>query len=393
MLIKLDEKTIRNLPYTESGQKYYFDTKQKGFGVYIGQKTKTFFIQRYRNNRLIRVKIGNHGDLNCTVARERAQEYAVQIQQGINPNELKREKSKQHSTSVHALYDRYAQSLLAQGKLSSYEEYPKVLGRHVADWMNKSAYAITREMVAVRHQEITKYKGPSVANRVMVILSGIYQHAISDKCDIENPVKVLTDRKLWNKAKQRKNYIKPKQFESWFSAVEDIPNQFMRLFIIFQLLNGLRKSEGLTLEWDNIDFINQTITIPKTKNGTTHTLPITSYNRAILEFLAKHRINRWVFPSDRSKSGHITEPKKAVNQIKMQTGLNITLHDLRRSFTAVANGLSISRYTIKRLLNHSLDNDVTAIYIPGDVEAFKEPLQEIQNQIIAHGNTDLSRFL
>ena len=393
MALKLDEKTIQNLPFTQKGQKYYFDTKQTGFGLCVGQKTKTFFIQRYRNNKPIRVKIGKHGDINCTVAREKAHEYAVEIQKGVNPNSLKREQRQQNHVTIQHLYDQYAQSLKAQGKHSSYEEYPKVLQRHLSDWLNKSAYNITREMIVQRHQNISTTAGPSIANRTCVILSGIYQHAISDKTPIENPVKVLSDRKLWNKSNQRTAYLKPKQFEPWLAAATLVLNETIRLFILFTLLNGLRKSEGLSLRWDTVDFDHQTFTISHTKNGKPHTLPMTQYTKLILEHLYQYRINDWVFPSTKSLTGHLVEPRRAVDHIKSQTHLDITLHDLRRSFTSVANNLGLSPYTIKHIINLSTANDVTAIYIPEDVESYREPLRQIQHQILIHANTDINQFL
>ncbi len=393
MQIKLDEKTIRDLPYAAKGQKYYFDRKLDGFGLCVGQKTKTFFLQRQRNGRTIRVKIGRHGDINCAAAREQAQHYAVQIQQGENPNKHKREQRQQQAISIQNLYDRYAESLHARNKQVSYQEYPKVLQRHVPDWLSKSAYNISRDMVAERYKRITQTAGPAAADRVFSILNAIYQHAAADDSQLQNPVRVLTDRKLRNAKTQRTNHIKPMQFSAWFRAAEYIPNEVIRLFLIFQLLNGIRKAEGYTLSWNNVDFDHNIITFPKTKNGKVHTLPITTYSRQILEHLYQHRVNEWVFPSKTSASGHIVEPKKAVQQIKENSGIDVTVHDLRRSFTAVANRLNISHYTIKKLLNHSLRNDVTAIYIPDDVDSLREPLQAIQDQIVSYARIDIKQFI
>jgi integrase len=42
--------------------------------------------------------------------------------------------------------------------------------------------------------------------------------------------------------------------------------------------------------------------------------------------------------------------------------VQFTLHDLRRSFATTAEDLDISGLTVKRLLNHSTDADVTAGY-------------------------------
>jgi integrase len=60
----------------------------------------------------------------------------------------------------------------------------------------------------------------------------------------------------------------------------------------------------------------------------------------------------------------------------------ITLHDLRRTFITVAEGMDISTYTLKRLLNHKDRRDVTAGYIVLNVERLREPMQRIATFIL-----------
>ncbi|MFZ4860279.1 MAG: hypothetical protein ACOYL3_28300, partial [Desulfuromonadaceae bacterium] len=44
-------------------------------------------------------------------------------------------------------------------------------------------------------------------------------------------------------------------------------------------------------------------------------------------------------------------------------GIKFCLHDLRRTFVTVAEGLEISYAALKRLMNHSDGNDVTGGYL------------------------------
>ena len=57
------------------------------------------------------------------------------------------------------------------------------------------------------------------------------------------------------------------------------------------------------------------------------------------------------------------------------------LHDLRRTFITIAESLDISSYAVKRLVNHSMANDVTAGYIVWDVERIRKPMQQITDYI------------
>ena len=54
---------------------------------------------------------------------------------------------------------------------------------------------------------------------------------------------------------------------------------------------------------------------------------------------------------------------------------------LRRTFITIAESLDIPYYALKRLLNHSQANDVTAGYIINDVERLREPMDKISNKI------------
>ena len=43
---KLNKTFVENLPFAESGQVFYWDSKLLGFGLYIGVKSKTWFVEK-----------------------------------------------------------------------------------------------------------------------------------------------------------------------------------------------------------------------------------------------------------------------------------------------------------------------------------------------------------
>jgi integrase len=88
------------------------------------------------------------------------------------------------------------------------------------------------------------------------------------------------------------------------------------------------------------------------------------------------RNSGWVSPG-MGKSEHFEKPKKAVAKVREASGVSFTLHDLRRTFITVAEGMDISSYTLKCLLNHKDKRDVTAGYIVLKVERLREPMQRI----------------
>ena len=98
----------------------------------------------------------------------------------------------------------------------------------------------------------------------------------------------------------------------------------------------------------------------------------------------------WVFTGT-GRSGHLNEPKKAIARVRAASGVNFTLHDLRRTFITVAEGMDISSYTLKRLLNHKNQRDVTAGYIVLNVERLREPMQRIADYILRAAKMEENR--
>lgn len=76
------------------------------------------------------------------------------------------------------------------------------------------------------------------------------------------------------------------------------------------------------------------------------------------------------------------EPKRQIARIILETGIQFSCHDLRRSFITIAEGLDIPAYALKRLLNHKMNGDVTAGYIMTDVERLRKPMQQITDYLL-----------
>ncbi len=68
-----------------------------------------------------------------------------------------------------------------------------------------------------------------------------------------------------------------------------------------------------------------------------------------------------------------------MNRVVELSGVPFTLHDLRRTFAAIADSLDLPAYALKRLLNRKMNNDVIAGYIMNDVERLRKPMQQIAN--------------
>ena len=88
----------------------------------------------------------------------------------------------------------------------------------------------------------------------------------------------------------------------------------------------------------------------------------------------------FVFPAN-SESKHIEDPKGTFDEIEAATGIRVSAHDLRRTYTTIADGLDISTLAIKALINHAPPRDVTSGYVIMKVERLREPAQRIADKM------------
>jgi integrase len=110
-------------------------------------------------------------------------------------------------------------------------------------------------------------------------------------------------------------------------------------------------------------------------------LPLGVYTSNLLRNKQASSESRFVFPGG-GKSGHLTEARRAISHIKNTSGIEFMIHDLRRTFITIAEGLDLSSFIIKHLVNHAIDEDVTGGYISFDIERPRKAMQQIEDAII-----------
>lgn len=149
---------------------------------------------------------------------------------------------------------------------------------------------------------------------------------------------------------------------------------------------ALTEEEARTTSY--VDLENRIIRFYDTKNRNDHELPICDATKRILED-RRDLVNetekradkrKWVFParSSRSKVGHYSDSKSLREYICQEAGISkLGMHDLRRTFGRVAEGLT-SYSVVKRLLNHRNTTDPTERYAMPDNDRIYEALQSIE---------------
>ncbi len=354
---------------------------------------KVFTVRCKLDGKAKRVSLGQYPAMTIEQARAKARQELAHIFDGIDPNALKKADRAKKITVGQCLEDYL--STRSNLKESTATTYRNALNQHVPSWMNKPLLWVTRDRIEAKHKEIGS-KSPTSANKVMRILRALFEYAHGKYEDergepliLHNPVKRLSQAKVWFKESRRSTFIKAGDLKPWYEAVSTTPEwlasrdpEGLRDYLLLVLFTGLRRREASSLTWDSIDIEHATLNIIDTKNGHPHTLPLPS---SLLDMLKRRRAitkgQPYVFPSSSGK-GCLAEPKKGIAKVRDKSGIYFTLHDLRRTFITVAESLGIRDYTLKRLLNHRSSGDVTDGYIVTDVERLREPMQMIEDRLL-----------
>lgn len=371
----------------QTGQKRYYDDKLKGFGLRITSGgAKTFFVEKLINRKLRRIKVGRYGELTVEQARKKAQVMLGQIAEGIDPV-AEKQSAVIRQTTLHRVMEDYIQARKTLKSKTLYD-YHRVMEIAFAEWRNKPFVSITKDQVEKHHRKLGQKHGEAYANLAMRVLralfnfaAGKYEDAQGHSLLADNPVKRLSQTRAWYRIECRKSFIKRNELESWYQGVIKLENETLRDYLLLILFTGLRRQEAAKLRWNDIDFKEKTLTISETKNNEKHTLPLSEY---LFDLLARRRqrsINEYVFPGT-GKGGYIIEPRKQIAKVIKSSGIAFTVHDLRRTFITVAESLDIAAYALKRLINHKMNNDVTAGYIVADVERLRKPMRQISSYLL-----------
>lgn len=372
---------------TEKDQIFYRDGELKGFALRITfSGTKSFVVEKNIGNKVRRITLGKYGALTVEQARKQAQKIIGEIATGIDPL-AQRRASKMRAVTLEEVFEDYLKARKSL-KPNTLYNYQRVLSGPFASWCKKPFLSITKDHVSTLHEKIGNERGQAFANLSMRVLralfnfaAGQYEDAQGKSLITENPVKRLSQTRAWYRVERRQTYIKAHELKPWYESVGNLSNEILRDYLTFLLFTGLRRQEAATLKWEQVDFKSKTITIIDTKNHMQHSLPMSDFLNDLLVRRHSDAQNEYVFPGN-GAGGYLVEPKRQTARVIKETGIYFSCHCLRRSFITIAESLDIPAYALKRLLNHKMNNDITAGYIIADVERLRKPMQQITDYLL-----------
>lgn len=234
-------------------------------------------------------------------------------------------------------------------------------------WADRLADSLIHKEVKLWYLSLSRT--PGHANKAATFLKALYNWGIRmDLVSCPNPVLGL----LRYRSVTRERFLTVGELHRFMLGLPHLSLK-LRTFLLVLLLTGCRHGEARQMRWADVEMSTRLWRKPRTKNGTSHYVPLPVQVIELLQRLP--HTSEWVFPGTLERPWSAAAAQKEWGKIRRLWNLDdVTLHDLRRT---AASYLAISGEnlpTIQNVLNHR-SLTPTAIYARLNTKAVDRALQ------------------
>jgi integrase len=227
--------------------------------------------------------------------------------------------------SYDEAWEKFDAWFTANKKAHSIRTYKECGRRLKESFSGKRLSQISSFLIEGHRQRRIKAGARVRANRELAVLKNLFSRCREWKLfEGENPV---TSVKLTKEPKQRLRVLEPEEEDRLLARCTVL----LRTMVLVGLYCGVRlKSEGLTLRWEDLDFVRGTVSVRAAyaKNGKERTIPINSLVRDGLERLPRR--SEWVFAKPNGTPYHAVRGFRAA--CRKADLKDVTPHTLRHTF-------------------------------------------------------------
>lgn len=358
----------------------YWDRELTGFGVRVyptGSKVYVVQVRGPKGPR--RVTVGRHGVINADEARKRAASVIARVKAGEEavPGRVK----PTGGSTVAELARRYMEEHVAvRCKPSTAELTRAVVYNHIIPALGGVPLEVLeRAQVAELHQRLNKT--PPMANMVVRTLKMMYRLAegwgmVPKGCNPCRAIVKYPDSK-------RERFLTDREYTRLGRVLDEAENRrgssAAVAAIRLLMLTGCRKSEILSLRWENVSLEAGEFRLPDAKTGA-RVVSLSPPALKLLSCLQRTPGSPWVFPG-KNPDAHFRSIYHAWAIICSRAGLeDVRIHDLRHSYASRALALGESLAMIGKLLGHS-QIKTTARYAHLERDSVRESAERVAASI------------
>lgn len=373
-IVALTEALLKRLSATDS--RILRDRILCGFCLKANKRSRTFLVATSVQGKQFRMTLGYWP----LISVEEARTLAMTVLRECRSGQMPMRKPTSHPTVRQAL-EAYGEAKGLQK--SSRIRYSSLFRTHFGGWLDQPVTTLANNSFSEHCHQFAQSNGAAIVEIGRGVVGALikYLNAVHG-LKLETPFNRLAAAGLLpERAKPRERLLRESGMPAWKKAVDELPER-QRDYLLLLLFTGLRRDEGHDLRPTDIDFDTGIMTIPKTKNGKVHTLPLTATIRATL----LRRCNG-LEPDQPLFAG---VAKDHVHKMAIRLGApRFMLHDLRKMLATTGEKLSLSDTTMRRILNHTAPkSDVLhKHYVSLEASDIAEPLHRIEAALMRLMNT------
>ena len=329
----------------------FWDRELTGFGVRVQRNGRKVYVVQTRGPAgLKRVTLGPFAGVSIDKRRREAATIIDRIKRGLDP--VPPEPEPEPTVADLALRCMRAY-VKVQCKPKTEELYRTAIDRHIVPALGTMPVKDVRAKHVIElHQRLRDT--PSMANHVVAMLSKMF--SLAQTWELvphgRNPCRAVSHYR----EQSRERFLTPEEYRSARTALreaEAVGSMWPPAIAAIRLLmlTGCRKSEILTLKWDDVDRTAGELRLRDGKRGP-RMVPLTPPVLKVLDGIERIKGNPWVIRS-RKPGACLPDLTYYWNRIQARAGLQgVRIHDLRHSCASLPYKLdalgtvSFCKYTL-----------------------------------------------
>ena len=332
----------------------FWDRDLTGFGVRVYPTGSKVYVAQARGPEgPRRVTVGRHGVIHAEEARKRAALVIARVKAGEEavPKPMK----PAGGPTVAELAKRYLDEYVSvRCKPRTVKTLRSVVGRNIVPTLGKMPIsAVERKHVVGLHQRLSAT--PAAANHTVRALSAMYSLAGEWGLAPEgmNPCRAIAEYP----GRRRERFLTEAELERLGRALDQVETEggasaSAVAAIRLLMLTGCRKSEILTLRWEEVALEAAELRLADSKTGA-RVVSLSGPAVKLIAGLPRLPGMPWVIPG-RKPGTHLRKLDDAWQAVRKRAGLEgVRLHDLRHSFASRALALGEGLSMIGKLLGHA----------------------------------------
>ncbi|MCG7584958.1 site-specific integrase [Photobacterium sp. OFAV2-7] len=359
---KFTPSSLNNLPKNPASSKSteleFSDTEVIGLKCLVGKTGNKRFLLRYTSpvtRKKASIGLGRWPDIDLLTVRKKARKLKEQVVDGIDPRQERDKKLNNVMPTVSEFFHKVYLPLAKKRKRTWNDDEARF--RHCHSIHNLPFDQLTANHLLKIQLDMSEAKcrdgvyAVATVNRVIALMKTVCKLAfrLLDIPNVGDKVSLLPENNI------RTRYLDLDETRRLVKAAREYHCPNTGGFIALLFLTGCRDSELRLRRWDELDLDKRILSIPRTKNGSSHVIYLSDLMVEIFRSIQRVTGNPYIFAGNKIGKP-IYQPRYAFKVIKVRAGIEnpdeVVFHTARHSVASnlISNGVELT--AVQKLLNH-----------------------------------------